>query len=474
MAVLTAAALLAAVVLLPSYRSGSDSPAVDLPDHAAILDQDAPDSLSFPAPGLVLEGSEETPGMPALPAGSIESEIVIGRNQSFYASLSERGVNHTSIMAMVKACKPYRNLRRVRGGDTFRIAMDEQGDIKRLCFDLKDGESFLAFEGLADGRFKVHQLSHPVERRTCSVSGSVSISLYESLSDVGAPTALASKMNDILGWDVDFRRDVRPGDTFSIIYEEVRRDSTFVRTGSILAMEYVNRGDAHRGFRYVDDEGRPGYYDETGRNLEKQLMRAPLEYSRVSSGFSYRRLHPVHKRYMPHLGVDYAAPVGTPVRAGGSGRVVDKAYNRSNGRYIKIQHTNQSYQTYYLHLSRYARGIENGTRVTQGQIIGYVGASGTATGPHLDYRVKKDGTFVNPRTLKLPASAPIPDSDRDAFLATVALYSYTMAAMPPESPPHRIAMLIPLQASAPSDIGPVAFAPTSLGGGISGPGNPAP
>lgn len=471
-ALLAVAAMATGALLLGGNHRGPDAEPGTLRDHASVLDEQTPDSLSRPQEGLVLAAADDAPGMPAIPAGMIEQEIAIGRDQSFYAALSERGAGHSSIMSLVKACKPYRNLRRVRGGDVFRIAIDDEGAIRRLCFDLRDGESFLAFEGLPDGRFKVHELSHPVERRTCAVSGTVDVSVYESLAAAGAPTALAAKMNDILGWEVDFRRDVRPGDAFTIIYEEVRRDTSFVRTGSILAMEYVNRGVAHRGFRFVDGEGKPGYFDGKGRNLEKQLMRAPLEYSRISSSFSHRRLHPVHKRYMPHLGIDYAAPVGTPVRAAGSGRIVEKAYDRSNGRYVKIQHTNQSYQTYYLHLSRFARGIKRGTRVTQGQVIGYVGATGTATGPHLDYRVKKDGTFVNPRTLKLPASAPVPAAERDAFQATVALYSYTMATLPGVSPPHRIAALLPLLASPQAAGGPVAVA--LLGGGISGPGAPAP
>ena len=464
-------------VVAASSRRG-DSPGGDaaLTDHASVLDREIPDSLRSPAGGLVLADGDQAGRPSALAGGQVESEIVVGRDQSFYAAFAERGAGHLDIMALVRACKPYKNLGRVRSGDRFRTVIDTAGTVHRVAFDLQDGESYLVFERLDDGRYQVHELTHPVEHRFCSVSGRVDVSLYESLSRAGAPTALASKMNDILGWDIDFRRDVRPGDTFRILYDEVRRDGAFVRTGAILGLEYVNKGRAFRGFLYTDKDGRPGYFDADGRNLEKQLMRAPLEYSRISSGFTHRRLHPVHKRYMPHLGVDYAAPVGTPVRAAGSGRVIENGYNRNNGRYIKIQHTNGSYQTYYLHLSRFARGVRKGTQVAQGQVIGYVGASGVATGPHLDYRVKKDGTFVNPRRLKLPASAPVPQEQRDTFLATVALYSYTLAALPASSKPQQVALLRPLRptfdAAAPVPVALAASLPAV--GGISGPGPPAP
>jgi murein DD-endopeptidase MepM/ murein hydrolase activator NlpD len=222
-------------------------------------------------------------------------------------------------------------------------------------------------------------------------------------------------MNDILGWDIDFNRDLRKGDTFRILYDEVWKEDQLVRTGVIEALEIINRGKVKRAFRFNAEGGRPGYFDSDGNNMQKQLMRAPLEYSRISSGYSHRRLHPVLKKWMPHLGVDYAAPLGTPVRAGGDGVVVAATSKKGNGRYIQIRHVNREYETYYLHLSRYAKNIKKGTRVSQGQIIGYVGATGYATGPHLDYRVKRNGTFVNPRKLKLPAAAPVSQELREHF-----------------------------------------------------------
>lgn len=372
-------------------------------------------------------------------AAEREELLRIGRNETFYEALHAHCAPHEDIMDLVAACKPYRNLRSVRRGDEFRLQQAADGRIRRLSFDL-DLESYLTFVREGDG-YAVLERTHPVERRVCAVSGTIRNSLYASLQDAGAPLSLAPKLNDILGWEIDFNRDLRQGDTFRILYEEIYKEGEFVRTGAILAVECINRKTAHRAYRFADAEGRPGYYGPEGQNFQKQLMRAPLEYSRISSGFSWRRLHPVLKRYMPHLGVDYAAPVGTPVRAAGDGTIAVVDRNKANGRYLRIQHTNRSYETYYLHLSRYARGIRRGVKVRQGQVIGYVGASGYATGPHLDFRVRKDGRFVNPRTLKLPPAAPVPDDLRPAFDVLAHLYDETLASLAIESAPHQVALV---------------------------------
>jgi murein DD-endopeptidase MepM/ murein hydrolase activator NlpD len=374
-----------------------------------------------------------------LTAPETEDLLVIGRSQTFYEALLGHGAPHEDIMDLVAACKPFRNLRNVKRGDEFRLQQAPDGRIRSLSFDL-DLESYLTFVREGDG-YRVLERTYPVERRVCAVSGTINKSLYASLKSAGAPLSLSSKLNDILGWEIDFTRDLREGDTFRILYEEIYKDSDFVRTGSILATECVTRSRSHRAYRFADAEGHPGYYDPEGGNLQKQLMRAPLVYSRISSPFSWRRLHPILKRYMPHLGVDYAAPVGTPVWAAGDGIVVEASRNKANGRFLRIQHTNSSYESYYLHLARYAKGIQKGARVRQGQVIGYVGASGYATGPHLDFRVRKDGRFVNPRTLVLPPAAPVAESLRPAFEILAQLYDQTLADLDLESAPHQVALV---------------------------------
>ena len=359
-------------------------------------------------------------------------EMRIGRGMTFYESLTARGVAHEDIMTLVAACKSFRNLRNVRVGELFRLHVTPDGGLRSLSFDL-DEESFVTWERQGDTYIR-EDGAYPVEYRLKGVSGIIEASLYHSLQEIGAPLALAPKMNDILGWDIDFNRDLRQGDTFRILYDEVWKENQLVRTGSIKALEIVNRGKVKRALRFSDEGGRPGYFDPDGNNMQKQLMRAPLEYSRISSSFSHRRLHPILKRWMPHLGVDYAAPIGTPVRAGGDGVVVKATIKTGNGRYIQIRHTNREYETFYLHLSRYARGIRKGTHVIQGQIIGYVGATGYATGPHLDYRVKRNGTFVNPRKLKLPAAAPVAENLRPRFDSLADMFTAALEDLPMGEP----------------------------------------
>ena len=347
-------------------------------------------------------------------------EMRIGRGQTFYEALAARGVAHEDIMAVVKACSSFRKLTSVRAGEIFQVHATPDGGLRSLAFDL-DLESYVTWVRDGDTYRRIDG-TYPVERCLKGINGTIRNSLYASLQELDAPLALSAKMNDILGWDIDFSRDLRKGDTFRILYEEVWKDGELVRTDAIRALEIVNKGKTRRAYRYETTEGRPGYYDPDGKNLQKQLMRAPLNYSRISSSFSYRRFHPVLKKWMPHLGVDYAAPLGTPVRAAGNGVVVTAARKKGNGRYIQIRHTNREYETYYLHLSRYAKGIQKGTKVTQGQIIGYVGATGYATGPHLDFRVKRGGKFVDPRKLKLPAAAPVSDTEMDRFAALATMY----------------------------------------------------
>lgn len=359
-------------------------------------------------------------------------EMRIGRGMTFYESLAARGVGHEDIMTLVDACKSFRNLRNVRTGELFRIHITPDGGLRSLGFDM-DNESYVTWRRESDTYIR-EDGNYPVEYRLKGVTGTIETSLYESLQKMGAPLTLAPKMNDILGWDIDFNRDLRKGDTFRILYDEVWKEDELVRTGSIKALEIVNRGKVKRAVRFTSDGGRPGYFDPDGNNMQKQLMRAPLEYSRISSNYSLRRFHPVLKRWMPHLGVDYAAPLGTPVRAGGDGVVLAATSKKGNGNYIQIRHTNREYETFYLHLSRYAKGIKKGTRVSQGQIIGYVGATGYATGPHLDYRVKRNGTFVNPRKLKLPAAAPVAKTLRPHFDSLAGIYASALEEIPAGKP----------------------------------------
>ncbi|MFN2371493.1 MAG: peptidoglycan DD-metalloendopeptidase family protein [Candidatus Krumholzibacteriia bacterium] len=413
---------------LGDHGNGMGGPAE--PPMSRVLATEA--GFSHLLPGALVRRDEN----PVLPLGELgpvfrpdegPREMVIGRRETFYDALVARGVAHEDIMILVKACKPFRNLSKVRAGERFRIHVAPDGGLRSLGFDL-DEESHVSWVRRGD-TYEREDGTYPVERRLRGVGGTIELSLYASLQQLDAPLALAAKLNDILGWDVDFSRDLRRGDTFRVVYEEIWKEGRFVRTGPVMAAELTCRDAPRRAYLYTDRDGKPGYYDPDGKNLQKQLMRAPLEYSRVSSEFSYRRFHPVLKRHMPHLGVDYAAPLGTPVRAAGDGTVVAARRKEGNGRYVQIRHTNREYETFYLHLSGFAKGVKEGTKVRQGQLIGYVGATGYATGPHLDFRVRKSGQFVNPRTLKLPPADPVPAGELPVFAALGSQYAVALDAV---------------------------------------------
>jgi murein DD-endopeptidase MepM/ murein hydrolase activator NlpD len=239
-------------------------------------------------------------------------------------------------------------------------------------------------------------------------------SLFVSLQGMDADPELANRLTAIFGWDIDFFKDIRKGDTFSILYEKKVYENGRTLLGDVLAARIVCQGYEHNAFRYQSRDGFANYFDEQGKSLQKSLLRAPLEYSRVSSNFSYHRFHPVKRHYAPHMGVDYAAPYGTPVRATGDGTVAEATRQAGNGNYVKIRH-NSRYETYYLHLSRFGQGVRAGTHVSQGQVIGYVGSTGVSTGPHLDYRIKENGAFVNPRTIQLPSKEPVPPAEMASY-----------------------------------------------------------
>src|ERR1700751_29815 len=222
----------------------------------------------------------------------------------------------------------------------------------------------------------------------------------------GAHDPTAVSLADIFGWDIDFVLDVRPGDTFVVTYQEIWRDGAYVRDGPIEAAEFVNQGREFRAVRYSDAEGHFQYYTPDGRSLHKAFLRAPVEFTRVSSRFNSARYHPILNLIRAHKGVDYAAPIGTPVHAAGDGRVLFAGWRGGYGHCVEIEHT-RSIVTLYGHLSRFPRGTRAGTHVTQGTVIAYVGMTGLATGPHLHYEYRVNGTFKNPQTVSLPAAAPI-------------------------------------------------------------------
>ena len=264
-----------------------------------------------------------------------------------------------------------------------------------------------------DGRWK--GTWHPFAEitRVKTIRGELDDFLEASISRVGGHPTVAYAMADVLQWDLDFNRDLRLGDRFSVLYEEVYLDGRFHRVGNILTLTYENGGKLLEAYQFGEDRG---YYDSQGRPLRKLFLRSPLRFSRITSRFTGRRFHPILKTYRPHYGVDYGAPTGTPVRVTANGVVRFAGWDRGGGKTIKVRHPN-GYLTAYLHLSRFAGGIGVGRRVSQGEVIGYVGSTGLSTASHLDYRIQRNGRWINPLTLDNQPAEPISDQQMPAFLA---------------------------------------------------------
>ena len=295
---------------------------------------------------------------------------------------------------------------------------------------LSPGDTVLAFEYVThdlkkyrlerDGNDYVDIVTEvDLERRLEFVSAIIETNLWQSLINDIPEAELFTKITDIYAWEIDFLTESRVGDKFKMVYETFWKDSVFVKCGDILAAEYTLSGTPHRAFLFTDPDGYTDYYDENGYSLRRALLKSPLNYRRISSRFTTSRLHPVLKIHRPHLGVDYAAAKGTPVVAAGDGIVKLKDYVNGFGNYLEIEHE-YGITTGYGHLDGFAKGIIEGRRVRQGQVIGYVGQTGMATGPHLDYRVKKDGHYANPLRMTVPASLPVRAEFLNGFRQLVA------------------------------------------------------
>ncbi|MGD8371119.1 MAG: peptidoglycan DD-metalloendopeptidase family protein [Syntrophobacterales bacterium] len=337
---------------------------------------------------------------------------------SLYQVLVNHEVQRGEVGALVAACKSLPELQRLKVGEHLELYfMRDSHRLEKVRYEDMNGQVLVisqAPQGWITSRYtKPLLVTHALAR------GIISDSLYQSALDENIDFSLAMDLADIFAWDIDFFVDLRPGDHYAFLYEQQFRDGNRIGNGRIMAAQFHNDGTDHRAY-YFNLPGKGGdYYDEKGRSLRKQFLKSPLRYSRISSGFSKRRLHPILKIYRPHPGIDYAAPTGTPVVAVGDGRVISRRWKNGYGRYIAIRH-NSTYITTYGHLSRYASKVKKGSVVKQGQVIGYVGATGHATGPHLDFRMKKHGRFVNPLKQRFPAARPVPRDHLATFQQRVA------------------------------------------------------
>ena len=349
---------------------------------------------------------------------SAEMERVTVRNgDSLYLIFNRKGLAQTDLHHLLASGERGKGLKRLRPGQSIAFVLDRDGRIARFHHEV-DQLTTVQFVRTGGG-FTSRVATREYDRHVAVMNAVIESSLFAAAR--GVPDQVVHRLVDVLEWDIDFARDLRKGDSFSLLYEELHIDGRPVRAGDVLALEFRSQRaeEPIRVFRYTDSNGDTDYFTPEGRSLRREFMRNPLRFTRISSRFSKSRLHPVLRVRRPHRGVDYAAPHGTPIRATGNGRVSFSGRKGGYGKTILLTHGNR-HTTLYAHLSRYAKGIRKGARVRQGQVIGYVGSTGVSTGPHLHYEFRVDGVHRDPLTVKLPRAAPLDARELKKFRLAIA------------------------------------------------------
>lgn len=365
--------------------------------------------LSFPALETSEASATATPG--------IDSELtwltVKVKNGDALASIFKRNqLNPVTLHQIMSLGKITSTLKSLRPGQIFRFQLDDNGQLQALEYEINQLESLLVSRH-AEGGFEARAIQNTLDKRIGYSEGTIRSSLYEAGKQAGMTDALIMELVGIFGWDIDFALDIREGDRFSLLYEEQFLEGEKVKDGPIVAAEFTSQGRTYRAVRYTNARGSSDYYSPDGHSMRKAFLRTPVDFRRISSRYG-KRHHPTLNKLKMHKGVDYAAKRGTPIKAAGDGKISFRGRKGGYGRVVIIQHGGR-YSTLYAHMHRFKKGMYVGKRVKQGQIIGYVGSSGRATGPHLHYEFRVNGTHRNPLTVKLPDAAPIQREYRQDF-----------------------------------------------------------
>lgn len=343
-------------------------------------------------------------------ARRIQEQVILFKQQivpqriRFTAVLEDLGIDPATAARAAASAQSVFDLRRLRAGNELAIGRSVLGELRAVRYRIDTDRVLMISPRGNDFHSEIQTI--PSKIQAAGVTGQIRDSLFGAVIDAGEKPELAMRLADIFGWDLDFYTDLRPGDTFRVVVEKkILSNGEPAAYGRILAAEYVNAGRVYRAVLFHDSAGNPAYYTPDGKSMKKAFLHSPLKFAApITSHFSMHRFHPILKEYRPHLGIDYAAPTGTPVQTIGDGRVIFAGIKGGSGNLIEIQHSN-GYTTYYMHLSRIL--VRNGQRVEQGQRIGLVGMTGLATGPHLDFRIQRRGEFLNFERLPLPPSEPV-------------------------------------------------------------------
>lgn len=395
--------LLACAVLAWAWYRADDR--VEPPPDAAPVEQLPPGS----------EDTRRTEDAPeaAAPVTHSTVEVIVGRNDTLDRIFRRLELDLADLASLRALPQLRAQLDRLYPGESLRL---QHRDGTLLGFERRLSPSETLMVRREEQGFATELLTNPLESSARTARGVIDSSLFKAAADAGVHDQTTLALAELFGWDIDFVLDIRPGDAFVVTYEELSQDGEYIKDGPILAAKFINQGREYRAVRYIGPDGEARYFTPEGRSLKRAFLRAPLQFSRVSSGFNLRRRHPVLNRIRAHKGVDYAAPIGTPVRAAGDGHVRFAGSKGGYGNVVEIAHP-RGVLTVYGHLHRFARGMRAGRRVAQGQVVGYVGQSGLATGPHLHYEYRLNGVHKNPQTVKLPDAAPLSEELRADFLA---------------------------------------------------------
>jgi murein DD-endopeptidase MepM/ murein hydrolase activator NlpD len=386
--------------------------------------------LAAPEPSFASEIATDTP--------SVERELrvlegTLARGETLGQALHRNGVSNAMVHGVTRAMGKLYDFRKARPGHRYQLSLDAEGSLVEFRYETSPIESYtVSHDGEA---FMSRREEPPTRKEVARIAGVVSSNLHDAVMGLGESAQLAVDLADIFAWDIDFTRSVRFGDEFRVLYErlyrgDVRGGESYVGPGRILAARYSGAAGDHAAVYFESGQGRGGYYRPDGSSVERNFLMAPVRHTRIASAFSNSRLHPILGIWRPHHGIDYAAPEGTPIWAVADGTIIHRGRSGGFGNLVKIRHAD-GYVSYYGHLSRFASGMVEGNRVRQKQVIGYVGHTGLATGPHVCFRMSKDGRFVDPARLRLPGGAPLTPALRATFESSADLLLARLDATAP-------------------------------------------
>ena len=344
--------------------------------------------------------------------------IVIQPGDVFGKTFEQTKLSKQESLKILAELKKYININKCKPNEFYEITYSTDTAIEQTWTNFKffpEGQYFYSIDKSTDNVITSEKLELQTSSQIFEVSGTIENSLWESMSNSEIKPASILDYADMFAWHIDFLTDCRPGDIYKLIYEvKTLEKKDTVLSSEIIAGQYITATSTNTAIRFTNSKGDEGYFDENGKSVKSAFLKAPLQFKRISSYFTKKRFHPILKYYRAHEGIDYAAPIGTPVSAVGDGTVTKSQYSGGYGNLVIIKHPN-GYETYYGHLSKYGKGIKKGVRVKQGQVIGYVGSTGLSTGPHLDFRIKKNGSFFNYLTMKMPPTYTLTGKDKDDF-----------------------------------------------------------